>query len=540
MTGIIGNLIGGIGLLLIGMALMTDGLKLASGNALREILGTWTRTRLRGFMAGIVVTGIVQSSGAVTVATIGFANAGMLSLERAIWVIYGSNVGSTIIGWVVALIGFQFNIAALALPLVGLGALLKFTGVHTRRTHAGIALVGFGLMFLGISYLKGAFEHPVISGDFPALDHSSLPWLLLYVLIGVVLATLMQSSTAALVITLSAAAGGFVPIETAAAIVIGANIGTTTTGLLSVIGATPNAKRVAYSHVIFNVASALVGIFILGPPLSLTHGVERLLGLAATPVVTIAIFQTVLNFFGVAMMWPFTPRLVRELQRRFSTPEELAANPQHLDKSLLSLPYLATDAVVREVSRINHHTLKAIEISLHFHQEHPQTFEEHRIVRKLADEVGKFTVELSRTELTPVLSATLANLMESTQQFLLAIDIVEDIALMNSSARQNLHKEVLSALEEFLACVHRHLAAQDLGNSATLKPGMQSYDEVEIFYRKLKDEILRSAARGELDMEGVDVLLQYINQAKRACRQLVKATQRVITVSAWLRHTPQF
>lgn len=540
MTSVFGNLIGGIGLLLIGMALMTDGLKLASGNALREILGTWTRTHLRGFMAGIIVTGIVQSSGAVTVATIGFANAGMLTLERAIWVIYGSNVGSTFIGWVVALVGFQFNITALALPLVGLGALLKFTGAHTRRAHAGIALVGFGLMFLGISFLKGAFEHPVIAGDFPILYHSSLFWLLLYTLIGVVLATLMQSSTAALVITLSAAAGGFVPIETASAIVIGANIGTTSTGLLSVIGATPNAKRVAYSHVAFNVVSALVGILIISPLLWLSQAVAGLLGLAPTPAVTIAIFQTVLNLLGVLLMWPVTPRLLTWLQSRFATPAELAANPKYLDKTLLSLPYLATDAVVREVTRINQHTLKAIEISLHFHQEHPQSFEEHRIVRTLADAVGKYTVELSRTELTPVLSDTLANLMESTQQYLLAIDIAEDLALMTSSARQNLRQDVLTLLDEYLACILRHLDAQDLGNKETLKRGMESYDEVEVYYRKLKDAILRSAARGELTMEGVDVLLQYINQAKRACRQLVKATQRVISVSDWLRHTPQF
>lgn len=539
MTNIFGNLIGGIGLLLIGMALMTDGLKLASGNALREILGTWTNTRLRGFLAGIVVTGIVQSSGAVTVATIGFANAGMLTLERAIWVIYGSNVGTTFTGWVVALIGFQFDIEALALPLVGLGALLKFTGAHSRRAHAGTALVGFGMMFLGISFLKGAFENPTLGMDFPALDHTSLAWLVFYALVGVVLATLMQSSTAALVITLSAAEGGLVPIGTAAAIVIGANIGTTSTGMLSVIGATPNAKRVAYSHVVFNVLSAIVGILVIGPLLWFTGAVESMLGLIAAPAVTIAVFQTVLNFFGVLLMWPFTPRLLGILQGHFSTDEEKEANPRHLDQALLTLPYPATDAVANEVARINQHTLRAFRISLNFDQEHPQSFEAHRIARKLADEVAKFTVALSRTELTPVLSETLSHLMESTQQYLLTIDIAEDIALMTSSAHQNLHQDVRATLAEYLACIQRHLDAQDLSNPQTLKRGTESYDEVEVYYRRLKDAILRSAARGELTMERVDLLLQYVNQAKRACRQLVKATQRVLTVRDQLHHTPQ-
>src|SRR5690606_31154007 len=133
------------------MSLMTDGLKLASGNALRDMLALWTNNRLRGLFAGFMITGIVQSSGSVTIATIGFTYAGMLTLERAVWVIYGSNVGTTLTAWIVALIGFQLDIDALALPLTSLGALLKFTGSRTWRSSAGTALVGFGLLFLGIS-----------------------------------------------------------------------------------------------------------------------------------------------------------------------------------------------------------------------------------------------------------------------------------------------------------------------------------------------------------------------------------------------------
>lgn len=114
MIALFGNLLGGLGLLLIGMSLMTDGLRLAAGNTLRDILALWTNTRVRGLCSGFLITGIVQSSSAVTVATIGFANAGMLSLERAIWVIYGSNVGTTMTAWIVAFIGFKINIEAIA------------------------------------------------------------------------------------------------------------------------------------------------------------------------------------------------------------------------------------------------------------------------------------------------------------------------------------------------------------------------------------------------------------------------------------------
>ncbi len=539
MTQLLGNFIGGLGLLLLGMSLMSDGLKLASGNALREILGSWTRSRLRGLFAGTLVTALVQSSGAVTVATIGFANAGLLTLERAIWVIYGSNVGSTMTGWIVALIGFQFDIREVALPLVGLGALLKFSGMHQRRAHIGTALIGFGLLFLGIGFLKSTFEASGALLDIPHLDYDSPLFILLYALLGVALAALMQSSSAVLVIALSAAAGGQVPLVTAAAVIVGANIGTTSTGLLSTIGATPNAKRVAFSHVAFNVVSAIAGLVLIAPLLEVSEVIGRSLGGAPTQVSTLALFQTLHNVLGVLLIWPFTHALQRQLQQRFRTQEEEEARPRHLDKAVLALPYVAVDTIAREVVRINDHTIDAFRKSLRFDAQRPPTFSEHRIVRRLADEGGKYAVELSRNEMTPLLSGKLAGLMESTQQFLLVTDITEDLALASANVRRNLHEDVLRMLDDYIACIHRHLDAQDASNKDTLRRGNESYEEVEKSYRPLKEAILRSAARGELTMEDVDLLLQYLNQAKHGCRELTKATQRLLLVHDWLRHTPQ-
>ena len=164
MVTTIGILIGGLGLLLVGMAMMTDGLKLAAGNSLRDLLALWTNSRSRGLFAGFLITGLVQSSSAVTVATIGFANAGMLSLERSLWVIFGSNVGTTMTAWIVALVGFKVNIEALALPLIGIGSVLKLTGGNSKRSPFGMAIVGFGLLFqlgtvCGIEHDLGQWRH---------------------------------------------------------------------------------------------------------------------------------------------------------------------------------------------------------------------------------------------------------------------------------------------------------------------------------------------------------------------------------------------
>lgn len=534
MLEIIGSLIGGLGLLLVGMTLMTDGLRLASGNALRDILALWTNTRMRGLSSGFLITGIVQSSSAVTVATIGFANAGMLTLERAIWVIYGSNVGTTMTAWIVALLGFRVDIDALALPLVGLGALLKITGGYTKIASTGLAIIGFGLLFLGISFLQDTFANLGAEINLPVIEDPGVLALALYVFIGFVLTSLMQSSSAAMVITLSAAASGMVSLNTAAAIVIGANLGTTTTALLAVAGATSTAKRVAFGHVAFNLLTALVAIFILQPMIILVAWLEKSIGLASSPEITLALFHSAFNLLGVLLMWPLTASLTRFLQLRFVTSADLDAKPRHLDRTVLALPYIAIDALALEVSRVNVFTIAALSNSLRHHSGPTQLSEKQHVVQKLSEEIGYFSAELSRTPLTPFLSTALANLMESTQQYLLIIDIADDLTQLNHAPGQYLHDDINDALENFIASITRHLEIQDLSMPEHNVVGNASYEEVERFYRDLKDAILKIAAQGKLSMEAMDTLLQYANQAKRACRQTLKATQRLLLVRASL------
>ena len=151
------NLLGGMGLFLMGMWLLSDGLKLAGGSALRTILSRGTSTLLRGMLSGALITSLVQSSSAVTVAAIGFVNAGLIGLRQAVSVIYGSNIGTTMTGWLVAFIGLQFDIKVFALPLIGVGMLLRLSGGGARRMASGMALAGFGLFFVGIDFLRLAF-----------------------------------------------------------------------------------------------------------------------------------------------------------------------------------------------------------------------------------------------------------------------------------------------------------------------------------------------------------------------------------------------
>ena len=254
MDMLIVQIAGGVGLLLLGMKLMTDGLKLAGGHVLRRVLRTWTRNGLRGIMSGFFITSLVQSSGAVTVAAIGFVNAGIMTLRQAVWVVYGSNIGTTTTAWIVALLGFEVNIKAFALPLVALGVGLWLSGGVSRKSAVGEALAGFGVFFLGVEMPSKPCSRWLGSGLLlPGHDaFQGLPGPdALFAGIGFGLTFIMQSSSAAMALILTAATGGL-PLDTAAAAVIGANLGSTSTAAIAVIGATSNAKRLAAVHVAFN------------------------------------------------------------------------------------------------------------------------------------------------------------------------------------------------------------------------------------------------------------------------------------------------
>lgn len=341
---------GGIGLFLLGMRLMTDGLKVAAGNTLREILISATRSRLRGVASGVLITTMVQSSSAVIFATIGFVNAGLLTLGQAIGVIYGSNVGTTLTSWIVALVGFNLNLQAFALPAIGLGMGLWVAGGSRRFGALGQALAGLGLFFLGIDILKTGFADVGDAQMLAGWAEGGVGALLLFVLAGTFLTVLMQSSSAALAVTLTAAAGGLIPLQAAAAMVIGANVGTTSTALFAIIGATPAAKRAAMAHVGFNLITAVMALLSLPVLLWLVQAIAGWMGLSSQPATLLAIFHTMTKLLGLMLLWPLTDRLVRQLERWFEPPADQPVRPQYLDRNVQETPSLALDALALELS----------------------------------------------------------------------------------------------------------------------------------------------------------------------------------------------
>lgn len=343
--------LGGLGLLLLGMQMLTDGLKAAAGGHLQQFLERSTQTRLRAAASGFAVTAVVQSSSAVVVALLGFTNAGMLKLRQAAWVVFGSNVGTTMTAWIVALIGLKINIGIFAWPLIGIGMLLQLFRKQKLSGQIGLAIAGFGILFVGLDTLRDAFEQVTALVPIEQLRITGIGGIALAVVAGMVLTALVQSSSAALAIVLTASVSGVFSPLAGAAVVIGANVGTTVTALIASVGATAHAKRLAAVHVLMNAMTGISALILLVPMwwvAQLLSGGEQVTNISSG----LAVFHTLFNLLGVALMWLFDERIFRAVERWYRLPPLRSGEPRFLDKTVLEIPAMGLNAVKQEQNRV--------------------------------------------------------------------------------------------------------------------------------------------------------------------------------------------
>lgn len=293
---------------LFGMYQLEDAVKALSGKLFRRMISQCTRGSWRAIGSGTLVTAILQSSSAVSLMVLAFVGAGVLSMENGIGVMLGSNIGTTCTAWIVAVLGFKIKIESFALPFVAIGGmLLIFSNPTLRLFQLARLLLGFGFLFLGLDYMKGSVEDLAASFD---LQQFSAYGLWVYVLVGVVLTALMQSSSASIAIALAALHSGLLTFSMGVALVIGANVGTTITMLLGSMGATQAKKRVGVSHLIFNVLTA---VFALAGLSWLVQLVSLILPDNANGVMGLALFHTLFNLIGVILFFPFIGSLAKFL-----------------------------------------------------------------------------------------------------------------------------------------------------------------------------------------------------------------------------------
>jgi phosphate:Na+ symporter len=523
--GSLGTLAGGLGLFLLGMTMMSTGLKLAAGRALERILAAATRTRGHALASGMLVTALVQSSSAVTVATIGFVNAGLMGLGGALWVLFGANVGTTMTGWVVALVGLKFKVEALALPLVGLGVVLQLTGQAQRRGAFGGALAGFGLLFMGIALLQQAFTG--LATQFTLPQGTGLGALAAQVLAGVVLTALMQSSSASMTVALTAAQGGLLTLQGAAAMVIGANIGTTVTALLAVIGATANARRVAVAHVAFNGLTALVALALLPWLLGAIGALRVALQLPADPAAQLALFHTVFNLMGVLLMWPLAAPLTRWLQTLFRARDEDEGQPRHLDDNVLQVPALALDALARELGRLGAVARRMLGAAL-AGAGAPALAGDAAVAQRLQDAIDAFVDRMNRAAMSAPSSALLTRLLRVLRYHEAALEQALQAA---SGLPERPHRQVApEAAARFEAEATRLLDALARGADPAVLPDAAAEqtaqaEQAERAYQALKQAWLEAGAAGRVGVAEMDAGLRHISALRRGLQQAGKAVR---------------
>ncbi len=320
------RLLGSLGLFLYGMRVMSEGLKRAAGERLQAVLSFMTGNRFAAVFSGLALTVLLQSSSASTVMIVGFVNAGLLAMYQALGMVLGANIGTTLTGWLVAFFGFRIDISAAALPAIAVGATLLFIR-KLRNEEIGEALIGFGLLFLGLMFLSdsvpSAEEFPEILVFAQWLTGYGVLSTLAFVLVGGLLTVVLQSSSAAVTVTLTMAFAGWIDYPMAAAIILGENIGTTVTANLASIGGSDAARRAARGHFVFNVVGVLWMIPLFLPFLAL---VERIVPGDPVGVMLpthLAVFHTAFNVLNVFLFLPFLRRFA-SLIERFVRPADVS------------------------------------------------------------------------------------------------------------------------------------------------------------------------------------------------------------------------
>ena len=350
----------GIAIFLFGMLSLEQGFQAFTGGALERLLRRTTASTGKSLMFGIVSTTLMQSSSLVSVITISFLSAGLITLTAGIGIIFGANLGTTTGAWLIAGFGLKVNIAAYAMPMLAFGVILIFQSARSLK-GIGYILAGLGFLFLGIHYMKDGFEAFKDTINLAEYAVAGYPGVLLFTLIGIFATVIMQSSHATLVLTITALAAGQITYENALALAIGANVGTTITAILGAMSANEAGKRLAVAHLVFNVVTGIIAIAFIYQLVALVNVVSALVGIADDDyTLKLAVFHTVFNLLGIVVMLPLLKQLVVYLEKFIPEKMPEVDQPKYLSGSSAAFPGTAVEAVRMETMRVYEAALRII------------------------------------------------------------------------------------------------------------------------------------------------------------------------------------
>ena len=405
----------GVAIFLFGMLFLEEGFKAFTGGLLERLLARTTNRLPKAIGFGIVTTTIMQSSSLVSVITISFLSAGLITLGAGIGIIFGANIGTTTGAWLVAGFGLKVKISAYAMPMLVFGIILVFQNAKSLK-GIGYVLAGLGFLFLGIHHMKEGFEAFRSTIDLTEFAMPGFMGLVIFTLVGMAATVIMQSSHATLVLIITGLSAGQVTYENALALAIGANIGTTITAIIGSLSSNYQGKRLAAAHLVFNVMTGLVAIVFISQIRWMVDGVSDWVGIAPDDfTLKLAVFHTIFNVIGVVLMTPLVGRLVRFLEGAIKAPREEVAEPKYLSEAVIDFPETLLESVRNELLHLYDNALEVMAHGLSLHRTMIHSERDIRAATQGNREVMEFDLDALYENKVKVLYAAILDFISRAQ-----------------------------------------------------------------------------------------------------------------------------
>lgn len=535
MKELIFGLIGGTALLMYGVDKMGEGLEKASGRMMKKILSVLTGNIFSAFFVGTFLTALVQSSTAITVLTVGFVNAGLMKLPQAIGIIYGANIGTTITAQLMAF-SFKFKLTDIALPVLGIGFAINYFAKNKTLKNIGEALMGFGMMFLGLKILNGGIP---FMKDSVALKHffevyASNPFI--GILLGAGVTALIHSSSATVGLVMVLGQAGLIDLQTSICIMLGDNIGTCITAQLASLTGNIHARRTAWAHTLYNVFGVLLCFILLPWFVDLVKIVTAYFqpGVANDLSVQIANSHTVFNVLSAVLFLPITKYYVKFLETVIRGKDKVHQGAMYLDRLLLQTPVAAFKASLSEITHgfdIAKDMVKDTMLSIYKNDAKPleAVKKNEELVNSLQKDITLYIVDISKQPLSDSESIMVPAMISSINNVERIGDHIMDIQELITGSLQSNISFTDVAIKEL-----KELEALILKMFDNTMKGLQNYDmdlakqteeledEVDALIAQLQDNHLQRLHEGSCNIESGVVFLDIINHLERVADHIYK------------------
>ncbi len=534
------SFLGGFGLFLFGMEYMGEGLQKAAGSKMKNLLGVLTNNRFLGVLVGAGVTALIQSSSATTVMVVGFVNAGLMSLKQAVGVIMGANVGTTVTAWIVSLGEWTSFLkpSVLAPICIVIGVILTMFAKKQQAKHVGQILFGFGALFLGLDMMSDAATPlrglDAVRNLFVVLGSNPI----LGILVGAVVTAVIQSSSASVGILQALATASLVPWNSAIYIILGQNIGTCITAILSSIGASKNAKRAAAIHFLFNfigsVAFAVVAFIGFG-------WVAPNLGAQNIDVTQISVVHTVFNVMNTILLFPFAGVLVTLAEKIITGKDDSDEGElKHLDERILETPSFAVENAVKEVVRmgnIAHQNVQAAMEALFEKDEKKieEVLEREKVINQLQHGINHYLVKLTNTNISEKEHTIVTGLFHTVSDIERVGDHAENLAeLAQGLIAQELgfsekaKAELKEIIETATSCFEMSMRAYEFSDKAMAQKAIPLEEKVDSMEAKLRSRHMKRLADNTCNSLAGIVFLDVISNVERISDHACNIAQTIL------------